>query len=896
MKKLIKLISIWLLPTAFIILVIFSIKVFVADFRYAHQTSMVYQPPMPWAKHFVTVSIKKFIVKTFNNQELGLPRRYIFLSEQSKEKLLSATPNSTKEWVDGYILNDSNKFQDIQIRYRGDNPLNWLLEKKSIRIKTKKTQLFGRKRYFEYFPLVVKKYISAKIAEDMGVLISKPKLIELYVNGQSDGIFVENEKINENFLRRNLIMPVNLYKGENQTLEKFIGLDKNLFNNPGMWKKLAIFNQEKKKDNSDLTNFLSALQSSEWNENFDVSLNGYINLENQAKLSAYTVITQNWHSDSWHNMRLLLDPWNGYVNQIIVDPNLSNEIIRPDLRKYYKKGEFALDFSSNDLTSLLHRSSEFNHAKYTSLLHFIKNKEVIKKNLDFIREVLKDLKISLKRDPELNSKKTLELFELSAQYLKSNENNIMKEFNSTPKARWKKNDNSFSIFINDKMPITNIKLSFLEPGPNWVALDENYNNMFDENELKFFTNEDNYIYIPVTIYSNRLKVTNQKTSMHSQLEIKTANTKFNFITEKNIIPDKIVASNPFSQKSFIIENENVNGVQKNKFNKIIINKKSKKDNNYKLLSGNITVNANLVFDFPVKIMPGTNFFIKEGKHIIFKDRVIANGDKNKPITFKKHDISSKPWGTIALVGKNSKNSELSNLIITGGSGGKYKQFIFTSMLSLHNTNNIKLENIELSNNSLFDDMIHLVYCENVVLNNLKLNYALNDAIDIDISNNIIIKNSQFIAPNNDAIDFMESTALVEFSSIIGSKDKGISVGENSNILIYKNFLKNNNLAIAVKDKSIAEIIETKFKNNSIQISAYSKNWQYGGGGRANVVNSIFESKINSLESSNSSKIYIDNSVINGEKKIKGKTVFINKDKKKDENYKILHPMYEQITL
>ena len=143
---------------------------------------------------------------------------------------------------------------------------------------------------------------------------------------------------------------------------------------------------------------------------------------------------------------------------------------------------------------------------------------------------------------------------------------------------------------------------------------------------------------------------------------------------------------------------------------------------------------------------------------------------------------------------------------------------------------------------------------------------------------------------------MESTALVEFSSIIGSKDKGISVGENSNILIYKNFLKNNNLAIAVKDKSIAEIIETKFKNNSIQISAYSKNWQYGGGGKANVVNSIFESKINSLESSNSSKIYIDNSVINGEKKIKGKTIFINKDKKKDENYKILHPMYDQITL
>ena len=198
MKKLIKLISICLLPIAFIILVIFSIRVFVSDFRFAHQTSMVYQLPFPWAKYFLTVSVKKFITKTFNNQELGLPRRYIYINEQSEQKLLSATPNSTKEWVNGYILNNSKQFQDIQIRYRGDNPRNYLLEKKSIRIKTKKNQLFGRKRYFEYFPFNVGKYISAKIAEDMRVLVSKPKLIELYVNGQSDGIFVENEKINEN--------------------------------------------------------------------------------------------------------------------------------------------------------------------------------------------------------------------------------------------------------------------------------------------------------------------------------------------------------------------------------------------------------------------------------------------------------------------------------------------------------------------------------------------------------------------------------------------------------------------------------------------------------------------------------------------------------------------------
>ena len=65
---------------------------------------------------------------------------------------------------------------------------------------------------------------------------------------------------------------------------------------------------------------------------------------------------------------------------------------------------------------------------------------------------------------------------------------------------------------------------------------------------------------------------------------------------------------------------------------------------------------------------------------------------------------------------------------------------------------------------------------------------------------------------------------------------------------------------------------------------------------ANIFNSTFESEINYLESSNSSQIHIDNSIINGEKIIKGKTVFINQDKKKYDDYKILHPMFKQITL
>ena len=35
-------------------------------------------------------------------------------------------------------------------------------------------------------------------------------------------------------------MPTNIYKGENHATEFFIGLNRNLFNNPNMWSKIAI--------------------------------------------------------------------------------------------------------------------------------------------------------------------------------------------------------------------------------------------------------------------------------------------------------------------------------------------------------------------------------------------------------------------------------------------------------------------------------------------------------------------------------------------------------------------------------------------------------------------------------------------------------------------------------
>ena len=56
---------------------------------------------------------------------------------------------------------------------------------------------------------------------------------------------------------KNDLMPVNIYKGENNNREFKIGIDKNLFNNPYLWSKISIFNQTDIEDKSDLKYFLN---------------------------------------------------------------------------------------------------------------------------------------------------------------------------------------------------------------------------------------------------------------------------------------------------------------------------------------------------------------------------------------------------------------------------------------------------------------------------------------------------------------------------------------------------------------------------------------------------------------------------------------------------------------
>ena len=373
MRKIIKFISISFLPISAIMLILLFLSILKLDYQYAHKSLVTYQKPFDWAIYKLEISLLKFVKKLKNNKKIGLNKKKIYITEKSEKSLLSNVPMSTKIWQQGLFLKENNELQKIKIRYRGDNPRNWLFEKKNLRIKTRKKSQFGQFRYYDYDPYNFQKFVSGKIANKIGVISPKYDLIELYINDNSEGIFIQTEKINENFLRRNKLMPVNIYKGEQINSESLIKTDNDLFNNHAIWTKIAIFNKVKKNDKSDLINFINLLRKSETNDTSYEKLMSMIDLSEWGRFAAYQILTNNFHNDYSHNMRIIIDPWSGKLRPIIYDPILGNNI--------FDRNKINLNNSSHGLLLFLNKNSFFIDKKYNELFDFLSTKKLSKNKL-----------------------------------------------------------------------------------------------------------------------------------------------------------------------------------------------------------------------------------------------------------------------------------------------------------------------------------------------------------------------------------------------------------------------------------------------------------------------------------------------------------------------------------
>ncbi len=838
--------------------------------------------------NYYSMSLISSIEKSYNNiflknSQSKLPEIRLYVKENNFSQLLDDLPTSKNNWINSFLLNKKkNKLSKVDLKIKGDNPNNWLHKKKSYRLKFRKNNLNNLSRSLDYViprdSSLVNTYLGYYLASKMNIQSPKVRFVDLYINDDFQGLYLEVERTDESFLRKRNIMPVNIYNGAPSRTNDSLSLHNDLFINSSLWEKQSVFNRLNQNNFEDLDTFLEVLiKSTNSKSDFD-NLKEIANINEWAKYSAYETIMQSWHSYENNNMRIISDNWKGEITPIAYD-----SIFNDANNRLIIEEEILYDNAPHLLTDTLLKSSEFNLKKYIIVKDLIDNGifSDIKKEID---SIYNQIKSSWYADPShyqfvitnnfrhglyFNQSMDKQILKLKKRvdFIEKKLKEIIYETNI---AKWFFENNNINFLVTSAVPVTSLNICYEKP------LNKNsfYFAQFKISKL-FKYNEFQNLHCykkNVSILSDRFKkISNISKPSHFIASKGFKNLITNFIlTDSQEIRPKYIFYTTHKNKEYLTA-PYVEEINENYYYPNIHNEPQFDDDdlrqNFKIFEGLNIVSSDLIINEPALIKPGSVFALEENVSIIFKNKVLILGRENKRVIFKGIKESTK-WGSISIEGDESF---VNYSDFYGGFGDILNNKFYTSMLSVRNSKNVTLQNITLIQKNetnipnYYDDLLHVIYSKNLKIINAKFLNSLGDALDIDVSEAEIL-NSFFENSGNDSIDFMSSNASVENVKITNSGDKGISIGENSKINITDSTINRSFIGIESKDSSVVEVHKSSFFNNNINLHGYSKNWRYGTKGGKFVIN-------NSNFQSHNSKLILLSKILNAE----GKKVHDNLD-------------------
>lgn len=773
----------------------------------------------------------------------------LIISKKHIKELYKNLPLSGNSYKNNSLIIIDNEIFIGKAKLRGDFFYHWAFPRKSWRFKTSKENLYNNTRKLNFIipkhESLLSNHMSYILAKNLKLLAPKSRLVDFSINGVYNGVRLMVEQIDENFLRNNNRMPNDIYKGDNIGQKEFIGVEVSIFENAGIWEKPAFNNHYEEENKYPLYHFLKNLN----NESLE-----HIDIKSFAAMSVLIDLSSSYHYDNRHNWLLYYDQYLEKTLPIIWDTNgwFPKNVDRKNL-----------NIITSNLFDSLYHNYDFLREKYRVLKDFYLNHEnefvdSLKLNSEQARGFIKRnshsfslLRLLLNKKDAL---KSINDFEKSIMKQLHYTKNYFEGDVSPKKYKYALMKDKVRLLISDSKLINAIilkfkndinakefKISYIQSGKK---VSQSLNDRIKIN--------DNEVVISVKLFaklqfSSIFKGTNINfQDMTYDIDLESINTndiidvslKFDNHNQETVRIDRVSMIDQVS-----IEEKILNVIPKNPIYKTL------RWSGDKYIDKFTTIKDNIVIE------KGTKIYLNEGATLKILGKIIAIGTNQEPILFDALD-SKKPWGSIALIGNRANESIFKHVIFKNGSGDKGKLHEYTAMLSVHNVQNLVIENCEFLDSKLTDDMVHLVYSD-AKIKHSKFIRSLSDALDVDMSN-IIIEDCDFVNSGNDSIDLMTANAIIINSQFGYSTDKGISIGEGSNLLAINNVLEHNEIGVQSKDTSKAYFYNTSFIGNNKATDAYHKNWRYSDGGTIHIDNCIMQENIHNATVDKKSKIVINN--------------------------------------
>ncbi|PKL49867.1 MAG: hypothetical protein CVV39_02255 [Planctomycetes bacterium HGW-Planctomycetes-1] len=758
----------------------------------------------------------------------GLRNINLFVSETDLAKLNSHLPQSGFKEVKGKLWN-GDKLLKVKVRYRGDFIAHWGYHKKSLRVKTTKESLFEGMRKFNLiapkFKAQINSYLGYRLAQSMGLVVPKTEMVNVLINGRLQGVYILVEQLEEITLRRNNLLPGDLYAGELLAGDGYTGISTEVFDHPGVWEKQAFDNKYPPDFYKPLAK-LTELINAKFSDKVQDELIKMLDLDVWGRFAVFETLSQTFHYDNTHNWRLYYDPARGVFIPVVWDPVSWAWLAE-------QKCETQLDIMSSRLHSVLFRNYDFLRARHKAIEDFFDSG----KDKDFLKET--DMAISvvtaaIDDDPGIRFSQSdiIKAMKELRGAIEKIFSDIKEEYlaDNSPITYFSDSNNSLTVSLSGRCPVECLLLHYLLPPSNPVSVKVRYfqnGQSVEKNISGAVSVNGNFLEIS-TVLLPRFSVAFRPSHflMSTTLDVQPASYEFLLtgLSDDNrlldVFADRGSVRHQKVQKSHTIKFCEFNGVYN------IISSKPVKQ--AQIWREDVEIDGfKEVYD-DVIIEPGTTIKLKAGATLIIYGRFLAEGTLKKPICFIPFEQHQEPWGSVVLFGSGANDSKLSYCEFAGGSGVEGDLLGYSAMFSLRSVSGIEVKHCLFRDNKIFDDMVHSVYSE-VYFSNCKFLRAAFDAFDSDIGKSVI-ENCLFVDSGNDAIDAMTSEVVVINTLLQNSGDKGISVGEKSKVLAINTQFVNNNIGLQSKDDSIAVLCNVDMRDNLQALDAYMKNWRYGRGG------------------------------------------------------------------
>ena len=772
--------------------------------------------------------------------ESGFDTFKLKVSSEGLGRLNSRLPDSKKQWVKAKAQFPREEDEHaVKVRYIGDNLHHWGFPAKSWRVLLPKDGSIEGNRTFNFivprWRAATSYYLPLKAANLLNILSPEARFVNLEVNGhRHGGVHLLTEKIDEGFLRHRGRLPGDIYIGDmvlDDGLPREQAHSLTLWQLPGAWRKAAENNKFDASSIEPIQNLLTLLA-----RDFDTSsherLISSLDLNAWARFAAWQKLMGATHIDEGHNWILYYDYAKETIEPILRDGNALTD----DLMQVTGAVPGLETSLTNPLLTALHQDHRFLRLKHLAIADFFadqKDKALLKDFDEIVPKVASALKSSQQMDwLEMPEGKPLRYFTsdefrkraLSYRAMLESWFNMQRSLITFKpeniRLRHKAQDRLL-IQINGYAPVDELALPITRvKEPLSVCLRTAANSPCELLTSLHSVNNDT-LRIKLPLFA-ALK-TKPQGSTHSGAHLIAEPAIYEvMIRGATFDPSRRVFANGYRTEPFTVRENGEFNLSEEKqliYGLIPVQHQST------WWRGEIRVTETTSIAGDLFVAPGTRVLLAPGVSLFIHGKLIANGAPGAPILFTRQD-TSKPWGTIAIIGPNSDGTRIRFSSFVGGSGFKDRKREFSGMMEIRNAKNVLIESSTFSDNTVCDDILHITYSQ-VVLRDITLKNANSDAIDIDIST-VYIDGLNISNSKNDGLDLMTSDVYARNAQISGSGDKGISVGEASFLLLEDSSLTNNVIGLEGKDGSQVYAVDSVLKKNQISISGYKKNKHYPG--------------------------------------------------------------------